>query len=60
MYRLLKIHCTRSELRCFTLGFSSLFYFIIAKPPTLLVEKEPIETEDSHRVLGVVIDNDLI
>ena len=32
----------------------------IAKLPILLVEKEPIEIVDSHRVLGVVIDNNLI
>ena len=32
---------------------------IIAKHPTLLFEKVHIETEDSHRVLGVLIDNNL-
>ena len=30
-----------------------------AKLPTLLVEKDPTETVDSHRVLGVVTDNNL-
>ena len=32
---------------------------IIAKLQTLLVEKEPNEIVDSHRVLGVVVDNNL-
>ena len=32
---------------------------IIAKLPTLLIEKELTEVVDSHRVLGVVIDNNL-
>ena len=32
---------------------------ITAKLPTLLIEKEPTELVDSHRVLVFVIDNNL-